>query len=389
MSNVRNLVFCNFVVWKEIQWFWSINYNALFSRNIVFGEVKRWGKYIKCNEKGNGAAYNNVVLYNNKIIAIPGTERKIMILDIETKSFRYINLEIQFIKENKNAFFAYAVSGKYLFIIGNEIPYILKFDMESEDILGIVNLSNQITDRRAYFRDAVVDKDKLLIPLMDENLVFEIDTDTLQWKKRKVGDAKDGFSAICRSTNSIWLMPRQQGAVLQWYRENDRVIIHEIEKEGFKFLPMKNNFHSGHFIGKRIWVFPFQGNIVFSVDEETGKFMKENAINRYIKTLQSKECVFRAVQVEREQIYILCCCIDEWVQMIYDPEMDKLEVLKCEMDCEEYLNYLYKRGISTIGEKDFSLENFAGFLAAFDMEKEDRFDLTEYDNGYHIWKAIN
>ena len=58
MGNVRNLIFCNFTVWKETQWFWSINFNALFSRNIVSGEVERRSKYIKYSKKGNGAAYN-------------------------------------------------------------------------------------------------------------------------------------------------------------------------------------------------------------------------------------------------------------------------------------------------------------------------------------------
>ena len=170
MSNVRSLAFCNYVVWKDIQWFWSANFNALFSRNLVSGEVKRWGNYIKHNKKGNGTAYSNVVLYHDKIIAIPGRERKILIFDLETESFRYIDLKMGFTKEDQNVFFAYAVSDKRLFMIGNEIPYILDFDMESEKILGIVNLGVHIKGRQAYFRDAVLDKDKLIVPLLDENL---------------------------------------------------------------------------------------------------------------------------------------------------------------------------------------------------------------------------
>ena len=398
MSNVRSLAFCNYVVWKDIQWFWSANFNALFSRNLVSGEVKRWGKDIKHNKKGNGTAYSNVVLYHDKIIAIPGRERKILIFDLETESFRYIDLKMGFTKEDQNVFFAYAVSDKRLFMIGNEIPYILDFDMESEKILGIVNLGVHIKGRQAYFRDAVLDKDKLIVPLLDENLVFEIDTDTLQWTESKVGDSGDGFSAVCKSTDSIWLMPRQKGAVLQWNRENGRITAREIEKEGFRYLPGKNNFHSGHFVGKRIWIFPFQGNMVLSLDAETGELVKENAINRYIKALPPGKCVFRAVQAEREHIFLLCLCKDEWVHMIYDPGTDKLDSsgLKCEMPYEEYLNYLYKAGISTIREKDFPLESFVGYIAACDIEPKDRFALAEHRfdradciNGCQIWNVVS
>lgn len=380
MGNVRDLIFCNFVVCKEIQWFWSINFNALFSRNIVSGEVKRWSEYIKYDKKGNGAAYNNVVLYNNKIIAIPGRERKILILDTETECFRYIDLEMPFIREYDNAFFAYVVSDNYLFMIGNEIPYVLKLDMESEKILKCVKLEIYIADPEVYFRDAVLDNDKLLVPLIDENIVYEIDTDTLRWRKRKVGGSKDGFSAICRSEENIWLMPRQQRTVLQWHRENNEVIIHEIEKEGIRY----NRFHSGHFIGKRIWVFPVQGNMVFSFDAETGELMKENAINSYIETSQSEECVFRAVQVEREHIFLLCFCMNEWLQMIYDTKRDKLEIskLKCEISYEE----LYNVGIDTVNEMDFELEKFINYIA---INNRNGHGFKNYNQGNQIWEMIN
>ena len=191
--------------------------------------------------------------------------------------------------------------------------------------------------------------------------------------------------------DSIWLVPRQQGAVLQWYREKDRIIAHEIEKEGFRYLSTRNNFHSAHVVGDRIWVFPFQGSMVFSFDAETGELRKENAVNRYIKRLPSGDCVFRAVQVEQEQIFLLCYCMDEWVQMIYAPERDELEILnlKCEISNEEYLHYLYKAGIRSIGEKEMSLEHFVEFLISYDRKEEDRFPLAECNNGYQIWKTIH
>lgn len=383
MGNVREMVFCNSVVWKETQWFWSINFNALFSRNIVSGEVQRRSKYIKYSKKGNGAAYNKVVLYNNKIIVVPGRERKIMILDLETECFRYIDLKISFIKEEDNAFFAYMVSGKWLFMVGNQIPYILKLDMDSEQILKIVNLGVSITDREAYFRDVVLDKNQLLVPLMDENVVFEVDTDTLHWTKRTVGAIKEGFSAICKSEDRVWLMPRQHGAVLQWCRKDDRVIIYEIEKEGVRY----NGFHSGHYIGKMIWMFPFWGNMVLSFDAETGELVKENAINRYIKALQAETCIFRAVQVEGECIFLLCFCADEWVRMIYDPQRDKLKVseLKCEITLEE----LYKRGIELVNEKDLPLEKFIDYLMVNELNNRKESDLTKYDCINQIWETIH
>lgn len=379
MGNARDLIFCNFVVWKETQWFWSINFNALFSRNMVSGEVKRQSEYSK---KGNGTAYNNVVLYNNKIIAIPGRERKIMIWDLETECFRYIDLEIPFVKEDANAFFSYVASGKWLFMIGNEIPYVLKLDMDAERILKVVNLDVPVTNRKAYFRDAVLDEEQLIVPLLGKNTVFEIDTDNLQWTKRNVGDSGDGFSAICRGIDSIWLMPERQSAVLQWYRESGRIIVHEIQKEGSRH----QGFHSGHLIGKKIWVFPFRGNMVFSFDVETGEFMKENAINRYIRALQLETCAFRAVQVERERFYLLCFCADEWVRMIYDPERDKLEKakLKCEVTYEE----LYKRGIEVVDEKDFPLEKFINYLMVHNFNGGKGFGPTKYGCGNQIWETI-
>lgn len=391
MNDSRNLLYCNFVVYGDKQWFWSINFNALFTKNIKSGKVKRVGKYIR----SKGATYNNIILYCHKIITIPGIAKKIMIFNIREQTFHFVNIEIPEYKENCNLFYGHIVVKDCVFMIGNQIPYILKFNMKTEKVEGIINLYSFQEEKNFYFRDGILDKNKLIVPAIEENSIFEVNIETLQWKKKKIEKSEDGFSTICKVANSIWLMPRHKGAILQWDKQKNIIIEHEIEKLGFRYRPLEVNFHSAIYVNNKVWIFPFSGNMVLSFDLETGKMSKDNAVNRYLNEIdilsQPKGCRFRLVQMFSDCIYLLCCYTGVGKLLIYNPKIDELQIFEEEnkISTIDYLEYLESQNIYIINEEDFILEDFIDFILNHQVDDQE-IDIQRKKNyGHEIYEVID
>ena len=98
-----------------------------------------------------------------------------MIFDIESNVFRFIELvEMEGIEQTeKNLFYGYAIKDEILFMIGNQIPCLLKFNMKTEQIENAVNLFPEEEKREIYFRDAIIDQKQLVIPAFEDDLLLK------------------------------------------------------------------------------------------------------------------------------------------------------------------------------------------------------------------------
>lgn len=387
MGADRSLRYCNFVTFEGRDWFWDINYGALFFRETYSNKVKKVGKF----QKEKPDAYNNVILFDRKLVVMPCRARKIMIYEIDAKEFRFIDAEIPDISEEKNLFYGYAIVGENVFMVGNQIPFVLKFNMRTEKVEKTVKLIPE-EKREIYFRDTVLDNNELIVPAAYDALIFEIDIETLQWKSRKIGQSKSGFSTVCKDKNSIWLFPKDRGAVLQWDRRSDAIREYEIKEAGFRYTPLKPNFHSCCYLDNRIWMFPLYGSTVLFFDLKTGLISKDNAVNQYLEalSLSCDECKFRAVQAVSGNIRLLCQSTGELIS--YYPEEDRLEI--CErgniLSKEDYLEWLYeKKIIQILKEGEFTAEEFADFFISLPDEAQET-QMQETDNcGVKIYKEVS
>ncbi len=390
MTGSDNLLYCNFVTYKGRRWFWSINFNALFSADMEWRLAKKIGKYAGCA----GSDYTNTVLYQGKLILLPGMARRIMIFDIESNVFRFIELvEMEGIEQTeKNLFYGYAIKDEILFMIGNQIPCLLKFNMKTEQIENAVNLFPEEEKREIYFRDAIIDQKQLVIPAFEDDLLFEVNTDTLHWTRRHMKHTESGFSSICKAGDSVWLLPREKDPVIQWRRQTDIMTEHEMKRAGYQYIPMQINFHSGIYLDNKIWIFPFFGSSVFSINLNTSEISGENAINRYLDgiDLLHGQCIFRAVQEEAGSIYLLCCASGIGELLLYDPGEDRLKKIEknIEIPKSDCLAYMYYSGIPVVNEEEYPLEDFLCFLKEYTAEKADGKQQKADTYGHRIYEAV-
>lgn len=388
MTGNYDLLYCNFVTYQERRWFWSINFNALFSADMEWRFAKKTGSYIRCQ----GTAYTNIVFYEGKLILLPGMARQIMIFDIDNNAFRFVELAEMERTEQNNLFYGYAVKDEFLFMIGNQIPCFLKFNMKTEKIENIVNLYPGGEKKQVYFRDAVIDQNQLLIPAFEDGLLFEVNTDTLQWTKRNMEHSEGGFSSVCKARDSVWLLPGEKGPVVQWCRQTDVMTEHELEKARYRYISMQTNFHSAIYLDNKIWIFPFLGSAVCSIDLNTGKISGENAVTRYLNGIETVQgqCKFRAVQEEAGIIYLLCCASGSGELLLYDPGEDSLKKMEKygkvpKSDC---LAHTYYSGIPVVNEEEYPLEDFLCFLKEDTVEKADGKQQKAGAYGQQIYEAM-
>lgn len=208
---VTKLAYDNFVMIDNAQWFWCRNYNALFRRDCVSGKTEKIGKYAESEI----SAYTRVVLFKNKIIALPFAAEQIGIYDVYVSEFRYVDIGIPNIESEKGhlkKFYGLVVHNQMLYMIGCAIAYVLVFNMETETVEDYIDLNSYMekdekADSSAYMTEAILYNNKILIPIVYDNYVLEIDLNNYNVIKRKVDKSGKGFSTICKVNNQIWLLP--------------------------------------------------------------------------------------------------------------------------------------------------------------------------------------
>ncbi len=357
--SLKKITYQNSVILDDIQWFWSENYNALYKRNLSSGKIQRVSGY----ESYKNAAYTKLVLYKNKLIALPYAASQIMIYDMLQDQFRYISTGIpEMTKENSNSekFFGFVTKGNWLFMIGCKTGHLLKFDMEQELTAGHVNLYAGKKEKGiGFLREGIIVEELLMVPALYDNFVFMVDINNLHYEKRAFVKSGTGFSTICEADKQIWIFPFDEGEIIQWNYNDGNTKKHEIS--GFlDFRKACRNFLSTERIGSKIWIIPRTGNRILSYDLDTNQFSNQNAVNTYFDNSE-KRLIGIAEEVLGEKLLILTEQNDELI--LFDTEKDEIRLIDNEMSDIDYLDYLKnKKEKIVVFEKDIRLVNYLRFI---------------------------
>lgn len=357
---VKKLVYNNFVMIDNAQWFWCRNYNALFKRDCVSGKAEKIGKYVE----SENSAYSRVVLFKNKIIALPFAAEQIGIYDVNVSEFRYVDIGIPNVELEKGhlkKFYGLVVHNQTLYMIGCGIAYVLVFNMETETVEDYIDLNSYMkkdkkTDSSAYMSEAILYNDKILIPLVYDNFILEVDLNNYNVVKRKVDKSGKGFSTICKVNNQIWLLPYDEGELIKWDCAAKKIKKYDVSAV-FTFVSAQNNFLFATIKNNIVWIFPRVGNAVLSYDIKTEKLSNENVINAYFKS-RGKNPGFMAADNCNENIVLLPIEVDECI--VFDMHKESIELLINKFPEKEKAEILRmeSKGKLRISEREISLQTY-------------------------------
>lgn len=253
-KNDRKLVFQNMIQHDKKLWFWDCNYNGLFCCN----NNEKYAVQVQLNHKMDifsGSLYGKIVFYDNKIIGIPEMADDILIYDMKYKSDRYVKLpDICCNKSELKKFRESVIDENFLFMLGFEIPIILKFDMQSEKIVNFIDVftGNRKEKNRKFFVSGIIKGKKILVPDYSENIVYEADIYTMHLKKIavKLISESNTIIKIDKGKDEICILPLKYEQVIIWNRniknkkfylfpfrlQNDEVLIFDSLKNEFTII---------------------------------------------------------------------------------------------------------------------------------------------------------
>ena len=146
----------NFIQYNGVKWGWDIFHNILLKMNDSYeADVAR----INCYEKRRcfGSLYGKVIKYQDKLIGVPMQADDILVYDLNLNVDRYIPMPSGvFLESNagRGKFWDALIDGKHAYFIGYWSKKILKFDLDREEIvkiLDIVIIESKVND--IYFND--------------------------------------------------------------------------------------------------------------------------------------------------------------------------------------------------------------------------------------------
>ena len=228
------LAFENIVKVNKDYWFTSIGYNALFK--LEEGENK--AEFIGCfnKEKDLERLYLDIVHYQNKLFFVPFKADSIAVYFIDTKEFRYIQIELPIDKEQEgvkysdNSKFTFAsVNGNNLYLFPGTYPAIIKLNMDSyetEYLYEPINkLGKWIVDTKSvYFRTGIVQGNIVKMWCEPAKAVVEFDMLGKDIKICAQLPNKDKYIEIVSDGEFYWLIPREKEAKLLKLSGDYRII---------------------------------------------------------------------------------------------------------------------------------------------------------------------
>ncbi len=235
---------------------------------------------LECQYSGN-YYYKKAVEIKSKIYVLPFIANDLLI--IENKKIRKINLKPYI---TQWSFHDYFYNEKYIFLIPNQYPYLVRFDIDTEKISYVdgIRQFNTRNVRGEWLSGgvAVYKNDLIFASPVDNQFVF-MDMNTL--KTRIVSSNSKcnvGAMKIVPYGDELWMLPMNGTTVICWNIKTGKTEEYNDVPKGFKSFKLPYEFEcdekpfgniavSNDSGRENIILSPHLGNMYLTLDRKTGK----------------------------------------------------------------------------------------------------------------------
>lgn len=228
-------------------------------------------------------AYGDYYLYavsvNGKTYVCPANAQNILVVGecgVDKK------IELKHCIEQKNAFYGAAACGKYLFLIPNNYPAIVRYNTVTGEIKYLeehldIFIGMERGERRVG--GFCVQNGYVFIASPVNNYVLAIHAETgkEQVMTTNASDSCGGFF-LQSDGRDLWFLPYSGNVVTRWNPESGEVQEYTVWLEGMKcqhpiigYECMERPFGRLAFCGKYVYIPPYWGNIYFKLNRITGE----------------------------------------------------------------------------------------------------------------------
>ena len=261
------------------------------------GGVYRY--YCTLSEYTSGGYYQMAVEHGEYVYVFPANAQEILVVD-KKREITKITLEQKV--SQPGAFSAVWFEGKYAFIVPYRYPYIVRFDMDTQEIDYVDGCREFLVSNHAgtdWIGGSGIWNGYLMLANPVDNRVVAIDCETLELQVLSV-DARyyRGACTLQADGDTIWLFPSTGTNVVQWSPSTGEAVTYNCRVPGFGCnqyptgkMCMERAFGSMARVGSQVILAPAWGNQFVCIHTETGKVSSfATEINLSYKT-DSSYCV--------------------------------------------------------------------------------------------------
>lgn len=234
--------------------------------------------YCDLFEYSGGEYYLKPFEIEGTVYVCPANAQDILVL----KDHQIVKkVELRHKLERAGAFCGAWKLGNYLYLIPNQYPDIVRYDIKTEQV-------DYISICRDFFVKNIggawriggscVWRDFILFASPDEKEVLAIEGATMQVQRLLIqAKSASGWMAMVPDGDEIWLLPFEGGTIVRWNPVNGKVTEYSHLPEGFQcknrpygYSCMERPFSRIAFTKKQAIVSPYWGNMFLAIDKESG-----------------------------------------------------------------------------------------------------------------------
>jgi len=268
-----------FDMWGDDRYYVSRNNQLWFSEKNDYHY--KFYMDLGCGYAGGGY-YLGAVELGGRIYVFPGSAQNLLI--VEDKKIRKIDFRQEISRDE--AFRGYYYTEKYIFLCPNQYPYLIRIDIETEEITYVSGIKQfYVRNIRGEWWIGDIGRygNELVFASPEDNQFIFVDMDTLQIKVLCSNSRCNlGTQKIVPDGNNLWLMPLNGMTITCWNPETGNIREYSDIPENFKSFKGLYEYECeerpfGDMVllkeGEKetIVIAPFWGNMYVSLDRETGK----------------------------------------------------------------------------------------------------------------------
>lgn len=266
MYNYKQMVFYNIAFEGNNGWFCHVYYNALCRFDVRTNEILL-ETMIPCDNTSL-QKYGNIFYYEKKLYLSPKNDKRILIYNLETKTFDEVTLDDRYIPGNEciNLLSGIVEYKGWLYFFPGRYQAIVKLNILTQQVLyingWIEELKSTIIDeRKVLFASLCRIDSEILLPFWQGNKIMKFDMDDCSYKVIGVGESDNHYAAITFDGKFYWLAPKNKIAVYKWDGENEIQIINNFP------INFETRYGIRHLekTAEGILVFPLCGNMIMEI----------------------------------------------------------------------------------------------------------------------------
>lgn len=210
------LLFEDCVIKGDMLYFFSMNFNALYSYNFVFGKLTFIDR-IPDEKYFQGRLIGNVLLYDSKLVLVPmrTTTSKVWLYDLNGNFWSSISIDTKNIKPPYEKIAYATIYEEHLILVGCYYGGIININLNTQEIVYCDKVFDDDLKIHSLFDCERID-DELYIPSPETNKVLKFNMKSNEGKWLSVGDENCSYSGLIWTGSNFWLAPYKGTDIVKW-----------------------------------------------------------------------------------------------------------------------------------------------------------------------------